>query len=148
MKTINIIPIVLAMLFILNSCNSGPQPIAYGNDGCHFCKMTIVDKIHGAELVTDKGKVYKFDAAECMLNYINKNPKLPVSILLTNYYEAPTEFITTEEATFLISTNLPSPMGANLTAFKTKESAEKVLAEKGGTLYTWDTLKTHLKDKF
>ena len=35
-------------------------------------------------------------------------------------------------------------MGANLTAFKTKESAEKVQAEKGGKLYTWEALKTYL----
>jgi copper chaperone NosL len=130
---------------LLSSCNSGPQAIDYGNDGCHFCKMTIVDKIHGSELITDKGKVFKFDATECMLNYLDENKDQPVSRLLTNYYEAPTEFISLEEATFLISKNFPSPMGANLTAFKTKESAEKIKAEKGGELYDFESLKKHLR---
>jgi copper chaperone NosL len=129
---------------VLSACSKGPQAIDYGNDGCHFCKMTIVDKIHGAELITDKGKVFKFDATECMLNYVDENKALPISSLLTNYYDIPTEFIPTQEAVFLISEKLPSPMGANLTAFKTKESAEKVLVEKGGELYTWEALKTHL----
>jgi copper chaperone NosL len=137
---------VLAM-FLINSCATGPQTIDYGNDGCHFCKMTIVEKIHGSELITDKGKVFKFDATECMLNYINDNKELPVSNLLTNYYEVPTEFIAVEEAVFLISEKLPSPMGANLTAFKTRVSAEKVQSEKGGNLYNWEELKIHLKKR-
>ena len=130
---------------LLTACSSGPQEIDYGNDGCHFCKMTIVDKIHGAQLITDKGKVFKYDAAECILNYMSQTPDLKIGSIHTNFYEAPSEFISTDEATFLISENLPSPMGANLTAFKTKESAEKMLAEKGGKLYTWDELKDHLK---
>lgn len=136
---------LLVAMFILSACSSGPQVIDYGNDGCHFCKMTIVDKIHGAELVTDKGKVYKFDAAECILNYLSQTPEIEIGSIHTNYYESPTEFISTDEATFLISEKLPSPMGANLTAFKTKAAADKILNEKGGKLYNWDELKAHLK---
>jgi len=143
MKAIFKIPFGVIMLFLINSCNKGAQPIDYGNDGCHFCKMTIVDKIHGSQLITDKGKVFKFDATECMLNYINQNPELPLGSLFTNYYEDPTALTATLEATFLISEKLPSPMGANLTAFKTKESAKKVQLKKGGKLYTWEALKTH-----
>ena len=47
---------VLMLLFF--SCNVSPKPIEYGSDGCHYCKMTIVDKVHAAEMVTKKGKVY------------------------------------------------------------------------------------------
>lgn len=144
MKTTIKSSIAVLILFVLSSCSTGPQTIDYGNDGCHFCKMTIVDKIHGSELITDKGKVFKFDATECMLNYTAENSELINTTLLTNYYEAPTKFINVEEATFLISENLPSPMGANLTAFKTKESAEEVLSEKGGKLYNFESLKSHL----
>ena len=142
-----IIGAVIGVLIILviSSCNTGPQTIDYGNDGCHFCKMTIVDKIHGAELITDKGKLFKFDATECMVYYLFEYKGVELgSNLMTNYYESPTEFINVKEATFLISKNLPSPMGANLTAFKTKEGAEKVLLEKGGKLYNFKSLKNHL----
>jgi copper chaperone NosL len=144
MKTRYKLTLMAFTFFVLSACSKGPQMIDYGNDGCHFCKMTIVDKIHGAELITDKGKVFKFDATECMLNYVDENKALPIGSFLTNYYDIPTEFIPAQEAIFLISEELPSPMGANLTAFKTKESAEKVLVEKGGELYTWEALKTHL----
>lgn len=142
-KVIESIVFVLTVL-LFYGCNPGPQEIDYGNDGCHFCKMTIVDKIHGSELITDKGKVFKFDATECMLNYLDDDNDLQVKTLLTNYYEAPTEFINVENATFLISENLPSPMGAYLTAFKTEEAAKKVQSEKGGELYNWDSLKKKL----
>mgnify|MGYP004002908915 FL=1 len=144
MKALSKISFIAIALLLFSGCSKGPKPIDYGNDGGYFCKMTIVDQIHASELVTDTGKVFKFDATECMVNYIAENSELPIANLLTNYYEAPTEFISTQEAKFLICEKLPSPMGANLTAFKTKESAEKVQAEKGGKLYTWEALKTYL----
>ncbi|WP_194765686.1 nitrous oxide reductase accessory protein NosL [Tamlana sp. I1] len=147
MKTILKTTLTLIALVVLCSCNSGPQAIDYGNDGCHFCKMTIVDKIHASELITDKGKVLKFDATECMLNFVEENNTLSVKEFLTNYYEAPTAFINAKEAIFLISKNLPSPMGAYLTAFKTKKASDQAQKEHGGKLYTWESLKAHLINK-
>ena len=61
--------IFISLLLLVFSCNVSPKPIDYGSDGCHFCKMTIVDKVHAAEIVTKKGKVYMFDATECMINF-------------------------------------------------------------------------------
>ncbi len=61
---------ILILLLIVTNCSVSPKAIDYGNDGCHFCKMTIVDKLHAAEVVTNKGKVYKFDATECMINFM------------------------------------------------------------------------------
>tara|TARA_R110002051_G_scaffold91205_3_gene160263 strand:- start:32449 stop:32889 length:441 start_codon:yes stop_codon:yes gene_type:complete len=134
------------LLLVLSACNSGSRPIDYGNDGCRYCKMTIVDKIHGAQLVTAKGKVFNFDATECMVNYIKDDKELQIGNVLTNFYETPTAFITTEEATFLISENLPSPMGANLTAFQNKSTAEEMKTNKGGELYDWEALKMYLRN--
>ena len=135
----------VALLFILTSCNVGPQAIDYGYDGCHFCKMTIVDKLHAAEIVTHKGKIYKFDASECMINFMKDFDPSEVKSYLTNVYTEPETLIDATQATFLISKNVPSPMGAFLTAFKTKEDAQKVQIEKEGTLYTWNELLVHFK---
>jgi copper chaperone NosL len=139
----NIVGLVIGFMTIL-SCSNSPKPIDYGNDGCHYCKMTIVDKIHGAELITDKGKVFKFDATECMLNYVADGNEMEVGSFLTNHYESPTALISATEATFLISDKLPSPMGAYLTAFEDPAQAEKIKSEKGGELFNWEALKTHL----
>ena len=138
---------IIALLLILFSCNVSPQAIDYGNDGCHFCKMTIVDKVHGAEIVTKKGKVYKFDASECMINFLDEfEDSSEIKLYLTNHYTEPEFLIDATKATFLISENVPSPMGAFLSAFKNKVDAEKIQSEKGGELYSWEKLLAHLKN--
>ena len=145
MQTLKHYSITALFLFIF-SCNVSPKAIDYGNDGCHFCKMTIVDKVHGGEIVTNKGKVYKFDASECMINFLKEFDTSIVELYLANNYSEPEVFIDATKATFIISENIPSPMGAFLSAFKNKADAEKAKAEKGGTLYTWIELLEHFKD--
>lgn len=135
----------LILLLIFSSCNVSPKPIEYGSDGCHFCKMTIVDKVHATEFITKKGKVYKFDATECMVNYFDEFDTSEIELYLTNYFSKPEAFTDATTATYLISKNLPSPMGAFLTAFENKSEAEKVQSEKGGKLYSWTELLAHLK---
>jgi len=131
---------------LMTSCNVKPEPINYGSDGCNFCKMTIVDKIHAAEIVTKKGKVYKFDATECMVNFMEDFESSEVALFLTNDYNRPEALIDATSATFLISENIPSPMGAYLSAFKSEAEAIAVQNEKSGILYNWDSLLVHLMD--
>ncbi len=135
--------VIFASLFL--ACSTKPQEIEYGFDGCHFCKMTIVDKIHGAEIITKKGKVFKFDAIECMVNYSKEIDLGTVAGYLTNHYENPEELIDATKATFLISESIPSPMGAFLTAFEGKAEAARIQVEKGGDLYSWDEILNQLK---
>lgn len=137
--------IFLTFLFLFFGCHVKPKPIDYGNDGCHFCRMTIVDKVHAAEIITKKGKVYKFDATECMIHFMNEFDSSEVALYLSNDYTNPEALIDATGATFLISENVPSPMGAFLSAFSSKTEAEKVQAEKGGNLYTWEELLVHFK---
>ena len=57
---------------VILSCGISPLPIDYNHDECAYCKMKIADARFGAELVTSKGKVFKFDSAECLIwSYIN-----------------------------------------------------------------------------
>lgn len=135
---------IYALLLLFFGCNVSPQAIDYGNDGCYYCKMTIVDKVHAAEIVTKKAKVYTFDATECMLNFMKEFETSEIALYLSNDYSEPEALIDATKATFLISENIPSPMGAYLSAFKNKTEAEKIQATKGGKLYTWDELLTHL----
>lgn len=137
------VPIFL--LLILARCTIAPQPIEYGKDSCHFCKMTIVDKVHAAEVVTKKGKVYTFDATECMVNFMKEFDFNQIELFLSNNYIEPEALIDATEATFLISKNIPSPMGAYLSAFKNKMDAVKIQQQHGGILYSWDELLMHLE---
>lgn len=146
MKTLKNFTALVALLVMLG-CDVVPQPIEYGQDGCHFCKMTIVDKLHASEIVTKKGKVYKFDATECMINFLEEFDTEKVELYLSNNYVEPEELIDATQATFLISKNIPSPMGAFLSAFKLKEDAVKTKAQKEGELYTWNELLNRFKNK-
>jgi len=137
---------LLVLILVLSACSSKPLPIEYGVDGCHFCRMTIVDKLHAAEVVTQKGKVYKFDATECMINFRDEFDISTIKLYLSNDYSEPGALIDATQATFLISKNVPSPMGGFLSAFKNKEDAVKVQEKKEGKLYSWDELLNHYKD--
>ena len=63
-----------------------------------------------------------------------------------SFLSATTKKTVSTKATFLISENVPSPMGAFLSAFKNKVDAEKIQSEKGGELYSWEKLLAHLKN--
>ena len=130
---------------ILFSCKVEPQPIAYGEDHCRFCDMTVVDKTHAAELTTKKGRSTIFDAIECMVHQVNKDQsEEKMAYLLVADYANPGELTNAQTATYLISTKIKSPMGANLSAFSTMNLAAKHQLEFGGDLYAWEQLKTKL----
>ena len=133
-------PFLLALLIV--SCTVEERPIDYGTDDCEYCKMTIMDHRYGSELVTEKGKIFTFDAAECLLDYINYNEgiKEESKLLLVTPFTNPEKLIDARTATYLISRQMPSPMGAYLTAFSELETAKVYQESKGGDLYTWEEL--------
>ena len=134
------------LLFVLVSCNVKPQDISYGEQSCQFCRMTIVDRQHAAQFVNDKGKAFNFDAAECMINYLQEIDKESIGLLLVSDYNAPETLIDVNHATFIISEEIPSPMGANLSAVAKSEEANALLKNKTGQIYTWKELLNHLND--
>lgn len=137
--------LAISFMFILAGCTSSVQPIEYGNDECYFCSMSIVEKQYGTELISDKGKVRKFDAIECMVNFIHENPDLEIAKLYVNTYDKPGELMDVNSCAYLISKSLPSPMGANLTAFSTNEKAIEMLNLNEGKVYSWSEV-LHLKN--
>lgn len=132
---------------LLLACSPSPKPIQYGTDKCDFCRMTVVDPQFAAELVTDKGKVYKFDAIECMVQYRQANSESTFALQLVNDYLREGVLHEADSCTYLISPELPSPMGANLSAFSDRASAEDYQREKTGQLYTWEGLLAHFDEK-
>ncbi|WP_041633051.1 nitrous oxide reductase accessory protein NosL [Maribacter sp. HTCC2170] len=137
--------LVLSIGFVFMGCSIKPDPIVYGSDGCHFCSMTIVDRQHAAEIVTKKGKAFKFDAIECMVNHLKDIDVSSVELFLANDFQVPGELIDAKKATFLISKDIPSPMGEYLSAFTTRTEAESIEAENKGKLYSWNELLTKFK---
>ena len=139
--------VISVILLLVISCKVEPQKIEYGKDQCNFCKMNIVHKTHAAQYVTKKGKQFKFDAIECMVNDLSTKNEGEIGVLLVADYGNPGEMIEAKTATYLISKEIKSPMGANLSAFSSKNKAEELQHEFGGQIYAWETLKQKLSDK-
>lgn len=136
---------MIPILFI--SCNAQPDPIDYGHDDCSYCKMTIVDKAHSAQLVTKKGKQYKYDAIECMVRNVLAVPELSVkSKMFVANYKSPGSIIDAKKASYIISPKIKSPMGANLSAVSDVKVANNLVKINGGAIYTWTTLLEYLND--
>lgn len=130
------------LLLSIMACSSGPKEINFGSDKCDFCSMNIMDKPYGTELVTDKGKVHKFDSSECMINYMHENQDKAYSHVLTCTMDNPGVLVDAKSSYFLVSENMPSPMGANITAYSTKELADVSQAENGGEVYDFERIKS------
>lgn len=121
-------------------CSSGPKEINYGKDKCDFCTMTITDKPYAAEVITEKGKVYKFDSSECMFSYVDTNDRVSYAQYLTATMDKPAVLQDAQTSIFLVSPNLPSPMGANITAFSNRETAKNAQKEFSGEIYTFQDI--------
>ncbi|WP_421812415.1 nitrous oxide reductase accessory protein NosL [Flagellimonas sp.] len=133
--------LLLAVLGFITGCTVSPKPIDYGHVGCHYCSMTIVDKQHAAQLVTKKGKVFNFDAVECMMNQLKEEDESAIALFLVNDFDRPGELVDAKKATYLVSENIPSPMGAFLSAFSEQQVAQNTLDVNGGELLSWNKLK-------
>ena len=122
-----------------SACQVDLEAIDYGNDVCEYCKMTIVDATHSAKWITDKGKVYKFDAIECMIHF-REDQDTPAAEIWVANFESPGKHIEAQTSHFLISREIPSPMGAYLSAFASENTATRIRDKKGGKVYSWEAL--------
>ncbi|MFN8343486.1 MAG: nitrous oxide reductase accessory protein NosL [Spirosomataceae bacterium] len=125
---------------ISQGCTQSPEPIRYGKDACTFCKMTIMDKKYAAEIVTDKGKVFKFDDLSCLVKYmkISKLNEEELAFIVVNDYNRPGEWIDVKTAVFLNSKDLRSPMRGDVAAFSAKSFATANMAQlSDAKMLTW-----------
>ncbi len=137
----------LFIVLLTFSCKVEPQNIEFGKDQCSFCVMNIIDKTHAAQYVTKKGKQFKFDAIECMVNDLSDKNEDDLAFKLVANYEIPGEMIPADSATYIISKAIKSPMGANLSALSSVEKAKEIQSLYTGEIYTWEALKQQLSDK-
>ena len=137
------VAVATAAFMFMIACNPKPEKIAIGKDNCSECKMTIMDSKFGGELVTKKGKVYKFDDAHCVAIFLERRGVELSDIHKTLFvnYSKPDEFVEVKFAEFVVSSQFKSPMGGNAAAFRNKAEADKKSEEiKGSKVTNWATL--------
>ena len=125
---------------IVMGCKPEAKPIDYGKEMCSFCSMTIVDRQHAAQVVTKKGKIYSYDAIECMLQSDELRQIDDIAIFQCNDYNDPGVMIDATQAFYLISEAIPSPMGANLSGFSSREAVYQIEAGQTAEYLDWNEL--------
>lgn len=144
---------ILLTLFvtaIVIGCSVKPEPLHFSKDDCHFCKMTLMDDKFGGELVTKKGKVFKFDDIKCMVAFLHSSEgKLNEYAfeLVVDYAHKANEIdlIKASDSFYFESDNLKSPMGGNIAAFKNQEICNTQAQEVNGKTLTWSEVKEMFK---
>ncbi|MBI1766963.1 MAG: nitrous oxide reductase accessory protein NosL [Bacteroidetes bacterium] len=112
--------------------------------------MTLVDDKFGGELVTKKGKVFKFDDIKCMISFLNSSERKAEVYsyeLVVDYAHAADEFdlIPASDAFYLQSSELKSPMAGNVAAFKMLEELQDYQKKWNGSAMSWNEVKEVFK---
>lgn len=128
-------------LFILaQGCNTGPEPIRFGSDPCHSCKMIISDRSFGAEIVTKKGKVYKFDDSRCLLSFLKSN-QVAVDQIGNVYlvdFAQKEKLIPAETAYLLKGDKIRGPMAGDIAAFESEADKKRFQTEWNVQSISWN----------
>lgn len=113
------VAVTLGLAVMGQGCTPQPDPIRYGQDACHFCKMTIVDQKFSAEVVTQKGRAYKFDDLACLVKHVRAegytDGDLPL-VLIADYAH-PGTLLDARAAVFVADESMRSPMRGDVAAF-------------------------------
>lgn len=136
------------VLLVTTSCSpkpAGPQPpeIRYGQEMCSACGMVIDEPRFAAATLLTNGKYLKFDDAGEMLNYHMNHPEEQVAAWFVHDYPSE-KWIRGEQAFFVRSPTLKTPMGTGIVAFIDQAQAEAFATEHGGKVYTLDEIRAQV----
>ncbi len=142
-QTFGKVTAVVAAMWLVSGCTPESEPIQYGKDNCYFCKMGMADTKFGAEIVTKKGKVYKFDDINCMLDYQKSGdiPPTDIALQLVTDFSQPETLIPAESAFFLSGSDIHSPMNSQIASFKSQEAQQKANQELKAEQLTWQQVR-------
>jgi copper chaperone NosL len=136
---------VMALLALTStltvSCgNRQPEAVKLNSDNCEFCRMTISDARFAAEMVTPKGRIYKFDDVACLLNYREENPNIKEGRLFVTDYSQSQQFVEAGAAFYIRGEAFGSPMGGNIAAFAINDSAMQYAKKTGAPVLKWSEI--------
>ena len=139
--------LIILLAAFTYGCTVEPEPLVYGTDMCHSCKMTLMDTKFGAEIVTKKGKVFKFDDVNCMLGFYHSDfeSQGDIAHLLVVNFAQPTKLIDATNSWYLKSELIRSPMASGIAAFAVEEEYSLYKKEWKAILMSWGETNTQFK---
>lgn len=121
------------------ACAPSPQPIHLGSDQCEHCRMLITDAEFASQLLNRQSRSFKFDSIECLAAYdltteehANIHSRWVPDFLEKNVW------IKAEDAIYLHSETLRSPMGLFITSYQKMDDARQMQRDYGGDILTYN----------
>ena len=133
-------PVLMAcVLLLIAACDRGPQEIRIGQQECDHCRMMISQEQFAAQLITQQGRQYAFDAIECMAAFVDSGDgtELDIHSLWVPDFHDPGNWMEAETAWYLQSDDLRSPMALNFSAYTDEGTARSQQSEFGGRVVRW-----------
>ena len=125
----------IAIVMLASCVQVTVAPVAIeADDMCSFCRMSISEKRYAAELISNDGQVFKFDEIGCMANFIKqkKNNGDVHAAFVMDFDRR--EWLPAENAFYVRSSELKTPMNGGIVAFENQSSAEGAAAKYHGAL--------------
>ncbi|MBP6759435.1 MAG: nitrous oxide reductase accessory protein NosL [Flavobacterium sp.] len=133
--------LVLLLSFSFMSCGDFKvEPIKLNTDNCDFCKMSIADGKYAAEIITQKGRVYKFDDISCMANYCKENANTKIGAYYVSDFSQDNNLIPAETAFFLSGGSIQSPMHGGIIAFSNENYAQEFGTKLNAKPIKWEAI--------
>jgi len=138
--TVNLIMVSFLALLLPSCGNEKAEQIKLNTDNCDFCRMKISDGKFAAEIITQKGRIYKFDDLSCMLEYVAGQTDISIKSYYINDYLKENELIDATKAWYVFNEELRSPMGGNTAAFSSEEKAQEYAEKFNVFAEKWDEI--------
>lgn len=130
-----------------------PPEVRIGDSVCAECNMIISDERWATVTVIEgpRGPTpLLFDDYNCQVNHETRNPDMTI-LTRWSHSHASGEWIRTNDAVFLASPQLRSPMGSGVAAYADRDEAAGSQSELGGELMgpdeAWERLRPDEPDR-
>jgi len=134
---------LIILLTVLAGCSetipNSPPKITLGQDPCDNCFMIINEKKFAASAWLENGETKRFDDIGCMIDFFNKKKINVKSFWVYDFINnEPTQ---ANNACFMDSDSIITPMGFGIVAFKSKNEAFELVEKYKTKLISFDELK-------
>jgi copper chaperone NosL len=103
--------------------------------------MTIADPRFSGEVVTKKGRIYKFDDITCLKKYLLKEGEDKMAHILIADFTDEHSLHSVKESFYVQFKSINSPMQGNIIALKNKDSAGNYAQKHNAKVESWTDIK-------
>lgn len=130
--------------FLLVACGSDdasgskPPSIELGRDACKRCGMIVSEERFASGIVDSDGTAQIFDDTGEMVATVQEDGLNDRKAWVHGYPSL--DWIDAREAWYVVTMEVPTPMGSGVFPFDTEAGAKEFASEHAATVFSWDDL--------